>query len=152
MNIFPTEELKDRIVELNEKYPFSSDEEFMSKLKLFYSNKEKVRVTGRTHALARVLLETAIESMQSIYLVDHHKIFLNSQQINRHLFRAIEDWQGYYYDLGIEIILRYESAHERFTAKLANAQSEKNYSLFKIKDCEFPKEKLKEFSKLLLIV
>lgn len=155
MKVFPIENIQKRLDELKELYPFSSDTDFMSKLKLFFSETDTARRTGRTHALARISLETAIETENPVYIIDHFKMQNNSHQMDSHFMRAVEDWQGYYHDMGVNIILRHEANYGRFSAKFEPSnltQSVEIYNLLRLKNYCFPKEQPKEFSKLLLIV
>lgn len=153
MNPFPIDKIQERLDELKQEHPFSTDVDFMSKLKLFYSTEERPRRTGRTYAMAKISLELAIESMQPVYILDHFKISFDSSGMNSHFMRAVEKWREYYYNMGVEIILNYESRYNRFSAKLMTEDSVKIYKEFRLKDYEFPKkEEKRQFSKLLLII
>lgn len=57
------------------------DDEFMSKLKTMFSN--NYRRIGKTHAMARVLVELALETGQPISVIDHNMIF-ERDGYNRH--------------------------------------------------------------------
>ena len=153
MNSFPIDKIQERLDELKNQYPFSNDTDFMTKLKAFHSTEERLRRTGRTHAMARISLELAIESIQPVYIIDHFKMSFDLSNMNSHFMRAVEEWQEYYYNMGVEIILNYEPRYNRFSTKLRTEDSVKIYNEFRLKDYEFPKkEEKRQFSKLLLII
>lgn len=75
---------------LDAPYNFAEDNDFASKMKLYYS--QQPRRTGRTRLMARILVETAIETGKRIYInSDHEIIHENSRNINHHLYRQVQD-------------------------------------------------------------
>ena len=152
MNYFPIKEIQEKLNNDKNLYPFSTDIDFLSKLKLFFSSSELPRRSGRSYAMARILLENALETEGYIYLVDHFDTNDNRLSQKGHLFHLIEDWQSNFYNLGIEIVLKLEYNSSKFSADLRNKKSKDLYNVFKL-NYEFPlKEEPREFSKLLLII
>lgn len=91
--------------------------EFYNELHRFYSQGN--RRSGRTYLLARVLVNTAIETDKPINFVDHHSIFKNSRHTDG-LFEMAREIEG--------IICEYEakglslsfnmSRNDKFTVRL----------------------------------
>lgn len=75
--------------------------EFYNELHRFYSQGN--RRSGRTHLLARVLVNTAIETGEIIYLHDHHSVFKNNRDINRHLLTEIRKVIALYDKKGLSL-------------------------------------------------
>lgn len=102
------------------------DKEFCDKLKAFYSFDEGnrsglnigYRRTGRTHKLAKILLETAIESRREIEIVDHYLDIRGSRESHHYMQRAIEYAAHEYRQQGVEIDLRFNNRGESFSAYL----------------------------------
>ena len=63
-----------------EEEPYIFDDEFMSKLKTMFGNQH--RRIGKTYALAKVLVELALETGERISIIDHNMIF--STRSSRH--------------------------------------------------------------------
>lgn len=76
--------------------------EFYNELHRFYSQGN--RRSGRTYLLARVLVNTAIETNSVIQLVvDHHHIFDKSKRTNEFLAKEIEKVLYEYSDKGLSL-------------------------------------------------
>lgn len=151
------------------------DHTFRRKLKAFYSFDEGnrrdgpmhsghhgYRRTGRTTLLARVLLETAIESGNTLEVNDHHCIAGRAQHANRHLADAIREVAHSYKGLGLEVDLRFDHGEGTFQARIINyggSFGDMVYSNIRINPAErpnrdFPVQRSKQVSnrKLLLLL
>jgi len=103
------------------------DEVFCSKLKAFYSYDEGNRVsldmgyrrTGRTFKLAKILLETAIESGREIEITDHYLDTRGMRDTVHHMRRAIEKVAYNFRQEGVLIEYRFGRGGDTFTAYLA---------------------------------
>ena len=107
------------------------DEEFCSKLKAFYSFEEGERVpgnmgyrrSGRTKILARILLETAIESGRELIIQDHYLDVCGVSNSNHCLRREIENAAREYRDYdGVHINLEFHRSLPRFKAWLMDGK------------------------------
>lgn len=128
------------------------DQEFCDKLKAFYSYKEEYRRTGRTYKLAKILLETAIESGREICIRDHYLDVHGVANAEHNMFRQVEHIVYEYRDLGIEIKVDFDSRFNRFKAKVTGGMIYYN----EVKNNPFPvrliKEKIEFLNKQLLLL
>lgn len=147
MNPFPIDDLKAR-KEYLAQYSFSSDEDFASKLKSYYSDNQIYRRTGRTYLMARILIELSIESHTEVNIADHFDIFESSRRLVAHSNNIINDVLDWYYSHGI-IIQRRQLSPERVRFELVDGHSFYNY--FRIGTIN-PFIEKKEFSKKLLLI
>lgn len=153
MNVFPTEKLQERLDELEaekllqETYRFSDDEEFASKLKGFFSDR-KFRRSGRTFLLARILVETGIESGESVKWFDHYNVHSRNSDMPPELHRVI----AWYKERGINIKIEdVSSINQSLKFRLISGMH--LYNLHRIVDyVPKVKEEERQFSKLLLIL
>jgi len=126
------------------------DDQFISELKRFFSYGN--RRTRRSTILARVLLETAIESGNEIKLIDHH-LCLNSDAAIRYMEDYIKNIYQWYRDQGVifkNIMIRNGKIYAELYPDTENLIL---YSKLRIKEIEYkPIQKEREFSKLLLII
>ena len=147
MNPFPIDELKAR-KEYLEQYSFSSDEDFASKLKSYYSDNQIYRRTGRTYLMIRILIEISIESHKEVNIADHFDIFESSRRLAISSNIIIDDVLDWYHSHGI-IIKKRQLSLERVRFELIDGHSFYNY--FRIGTIN-PFIKKKEFSKKLLLI
>lgn len=140
MNVFPTEKLQERLDELEaekllqETYRFSDDEEF--------------RRSGRTFLLARILVETGIESGESVKWFDHYNVHSRNSDMPPELHRVI----AWYKERGINIKIEdVSSINQSLKFRLISGMH--LYNLHRIVDyVPKVKEEERQFSKLLLIL
>lgn len=148
MNPFPIDELKARKEYLEERYSFSNDKDFASKLKSYYSNNEYYRRTGRTFLMVRILIETSIERNMPVNIVDHFEIDNNNQRLLHHVHSMINEvihWYGYH-GIMIKTISRQPNNFEFHIV-----DGHYLYNSIRI-DTINPFIKKKEFSKKLLLI
>ena len=109
-SIFPTEDLTRREYLLQKSVICKNQDnnigpgfskEFYNELHRFYSQGN--RRSGRTHLLARVLVNTAIETGEIIYLSDHHSVFTKDKRNNYHLLEEIRKVITRYNDKGLSL-------------------------------------------------
>ena len=114
------ERLINPYIELSDEYQFGFDDEFMSKLKTFFSMSDKgCRRTGRTTLLARILLEEAIESGNKTVMIDHHLDAERGTRIIYHLQEAIQEWVEWYRERDVDICIEFTNRNvPEFRARL----------------------------------
>ena len=87
---------------------FSEDLDFCRKLKTFYSldDEKGQRRTGRTTLLAKIIVEVAIESGESVRLQDHYIKSSINNMTTRALYEACRDYINELnrYGCGIQIV------------------------------------------------
>lgn len=89
--------------------------EFYNELHRFYSQGN--RRSGRTHLLARVLVNTAIETGENIYLSDHHYVFNINRSTNHHLLEEVRRVIAMYDKKGL--YLNYEEQERNTSIKVS---------------------------------
>lgn len=102
------------------------DKEFQQKLKAFYSFDEGERTkenkgyrcTGRTTILARILLETAIESGREIVIQDHYLDRNGGRHANHDLKMKISKYVSELRNRGIAIDFEMTRRGESFRARI----------------------------------
>lgn len=95
--------------------PFSKD--FYNELKRFFSKGN--RRTGRSYMLAKILVDTAIETNDEIYLLDHWQLFGGSNRhLTYYLSKTINDIIRYYRESGLDLLVR-GSTEEKFSIKIS---------------------------------
>lgn len=82
-----------------------NDIEFQSKLKALFSH-DRYRRTGRSHVLAKVLIEIALETGEHIAFVDHHDVFNISHRHKYEFMKMVREIidEYLYYGVDIQII------------------------------------------------
>jgi len=96
-------------VDLPDGYKSGFDKEFMSKLKTFFSMSDQgCRRTGRTTAIARILLEEAIESGRSIKIIDHHIDKRGGGEPVCQVIRKIQEWVRWYEEEDVFISVSFD--------------------------------------------
>ncbi len=140
------------------------DHTFRRKLKAFYSFDEGnrrggdhgYRASGRSTLLARVLLETAIESGRTIELNDHHCEARTIRVANGHLADMVRDLVDSYRAMGIIIDLEFQMREGTFSARLVchNDMGREEYANARIVPADLPTKVVKQVSnrKLLLLL
>lgn len=139
------------------------DEEFQRKLKAFYSfdegdarNPEKFikmggsnnigyRRTGRSTILAKILLETAIESGRPLVISDHYLDLRGQESANYHLARTIESVARDLRSMNVDVVLRFDNRMRSFSAHIESGKH--FYDI--VKTNPFPVSKIKERIKVL---
>lgn len=136
------------------------DDEFCSKLKAFYSfdegdkSRENIgyRRTGRTTILAKILIETAIESRKSITIQDHYVDSRGNNGNKHYMIRMLEQIAYEFKKKGIEIYLNFDRHRENFTAEIKSGFYEYQKLRYIPTNIKFVKQKEFLNKKILLLL
>lgn len=91
-----SEEDNIHIYHTDEPYNFADDKDFAMKFKAFFSDSNFYRRQGRTHLLAKVIVETAIETGNRVYFPDDHVSLTHQhkRQYEEHLKSEVREVLG----------------------------------------------------------
>lgn len=126
------------------------DDQFISELKRFFSYGN--RRTRRSTILARILLETAIETVEPIKLIDHY-LYKNNEGAIRFMEHQVVSIYQWYIDQGVSF-RNISIKNGIVIAELIETSNNRIlYDKLRIREIiHKPIQEEKEFSKLLLII